>query len=162
MTQKKTKRQKVKQPLIVHFSDDTKVHPALREFFGYCMFKVAARLRYIMDKALEPHDLQSHHLGVMKVLKVAGPMSQIELGDVLGFDKASMVKLIDHLEKHKFVVRQTDPKDRRVKNVQVTAKGISETEMCVKLKHQVEKEFFGNTPKEDQEFLRKLIPKLLP
>lgn len=158
MAQTKTKR----KPTRIQFKDETKVHPALREYFGYCLFKASARLRMIMDKALEPRKIQVHHLGILKVLKVQGPLSQIDLGDALGFDKASMVKLIDHLESLKFVLRKTDPQDRRIKNVQITPKGIAETETCVMLKGNVEKDFFGSLSIEEREFLRRTIPKLLP
>ncbi len=146
----------------VTFQDETKVHPVLREYFGYCLFKVGARLRMLMDKALESKNLQTHHLGILKLLKVLGPTSQIDLGEALGFDKASMVKLIDHLEDIKFVTRQTDPKDRRIKNVQITSRGSAETEVCIMRKGNVEKEFFGNVTDEEREFLRRVIPKLLP
>jgi DNA-binding MarR family transcriptional regulator len=146
----------------VTFQDETKVHPVLREYFGYCLFKAGARLRMLMDKALESKNLQTHHLGILKLLKVIGPTSQIDLGDALGFDKASMVKLIDHLEALKFVTRRTDPKDRRVKNVEITAKGSAETDVCIMRKGNVEKEFFGNVTNEEREFLRRVIPKLLP
>jgi len=158
MAQKKTKR----KPAPIKFQDETKVHPVLREYFGYCLFKVSARLRALMDKALEPRKIQTHHLGILRLLENIGPTSQIDLGDALGFDKASMVKLIDHLESLKFVTRQTDAKDRRVKNIQITAKGRAETETCIFLKGNVEKEFFMNIKMEERETLRRLIPKLLP
>lgn len=158
MAKKKTKQ----KPTSIKFHDETKVHPVLREYFGYCLFKVSARLRMIMDKALEPRKLQTHHLGILKLLKVNGPTSQIDLGDALGMDKASMVKLIDHLESLKFVTRQTDPQDRRIKKVQITAKGNAETETCVMLKGNVEKDFFGSVTAEERDFLRRIIPKLLP
>lgn len=146
----------------VTFQDETKVHPVLREYFGYCLFKAGARLRMLMDKALESKNLQTHHLGILKLLKVVGPTSQIDLGDALGFDKASMVKLIDHLESMKFVIRQTDPNDRRIKNIQITAKGRAETDECSMRKGNVEKDFFANVTDEEREFLRRVIPKLLP
>lgn len=153
---------KTVQKTTVTFQDETKVHPVLRGYFGYCLFKAGARLRMLMDKALESKNLQTHHLGILKLLKTIGPTSQIDLGDALGFDKASMVKLIDHLEEMKFVTRQTDPNDRRIKNVEITAKGSAETEVCIMRKGNVEKEFFANVTDEEREFLRQVIPKLLP
>ena len=97
----------------VKFKDEMKINPALREYFGYCFFKAGARLRLLMDEALQSHRMQCHHFGIMRVLKINTIISQIQLGDELGIDKASMVKLIDHLEKNKYVTRQTDTKDRR-------------------------------------------------
>ncbi len=114
-----------------------------------------------MDKALEPMKMQTHHLGILKLLKTSGPMSQIELGDALGFDKASMVKLIDQLEKVKYVTRKTQLQDRRVKKIQMTDKGVAITETCHQLKEQVEKEFFKSISASEIAELKRLVPKLI-
>lgn len=114
-----------------------------------------------MDKALEPMKMQTHHVGILKLLEISGPMSQIELGDALGFDKASMVKLIDQLEKNKYVLRKTETLDRRVKKIQVTDKGAGVTAACHLLKQKVEKEFFKNIKASEMEELKKILPQLI-
>jgi DNA-binding MarR family transcriptional regulator len=154
--------EKKAQSIPVKFKDETKVNPALREYFGYCLFKVAARLRLLMDQALVSHHIQSHHFGILRLLKLKQGISQIELGDELGIDKASMVKLIDHLEKHKYVNRKMDLKDRRVKNIQITEKGLKALGFCDSIKTEVEKEFFKGVNPDEQALLKKLIPRLLP
>ena len=161
MAQSKTSKKTASPQTVIKFKDETKVHPALSTYFGYCLFKASARLRQIMDQALMPMKLQTHHVGILKVLEISGPMSQIELGDALGFDKASMVKMIDHLEKNKYVVRKTEVSDRRVKIIQVTAKGVSVTRICHQLKDKVEKEFFKNIQPSEMQQLKKLVPRLL-
>ena len=65
---KKTVKRQKKIP--VQFHDETKVHPALSEYFGYCLFKASARLRALMDLALEAHQIQTHHLGILKILEL--------------------------------------------------------------------------------------------
>ncbi len=146
----------------VKFKDEMKVNPALREYFGYCFFKAGARLRLLMDQAMSSHHIQCHHFGIMRLLKIKSGISQIELGDELGIDKASMVKLIDHLEGSKYVTRQTDKTDRRIKNVYITARGSKVIVFCDLIKVDVEKEFFKNITGADQKILKRLMPLLLP
>ncbi len=146
----------------IKFQDETKVHPVLEEYFGYCLFKASAWMRSIQDDILRDHKVQSFHLGVLKVLEISGPKSQIQLGDEMGIDKASMVKLIDHLEKSKLVQRQGHLTDRRVKNVFITAKGLKLIKDCVKARAEVEARFFKNLTDSEEKIFRRLISLVLP
>ena len=148
--------------LTVKFQDETRVHPVLKEYVGYCLFKASAWLRSIQDAALKEHKVQSHHLGVLKVLEVSGRQSQIQLGDEMGFDKASMVKIIDHLEKQKLVERQPHPTDRRVKNVMITARGLKLIKTSGEVREKVEKQFFGDLTSDEQKIFRQLISRVIP
>lgn len=158
MTKKKAKPTKT----TVQFQDETRVHPVLKEYVGYCLVKASAWLRAILDEALENHQIQGHHLGILKVLEVSGRQSQIQLGDEMGFDKASMVKIIDHLEEQKLVQRQPHPTDRRVKNVMITTKGIKLIKSSTDVREKVEALFFKNLTVEEQKIFRKLISRVIP
>ena len=136
--------------------------PLLRDYFGYSLFKASARLRSLMDQALAKYEMQSHHLGIIKLLQLKGSISQIQIGDELGIDKASMVKLIDQLEKEKYVSRQTDKKDRRIKNIILTNKGIKTIQQCDSVKKNVETQFFSKLASEEVTLLKRLMPLLLP
>lgn len=158
MTSKKDKSPQ----FIVQFQDETRVHPVLKEYVGYCLFKASAWLRSIQDEALKSHHVQSLHLGVLKVLEVSGRQSQIRLGDEMGFDKASMVKIIDHLEQQNLVERQPHPTDRRIKNVTITSKGLKLIKTSSKVRGQVEKLFFKNLSMAEQKVFRRLISQVIP
>lgn len=61
-------------------------------------------------------------------------LTQQELADQLKVDKASMVRVIDHLAKAGFIRRKTNPADRRQHLLQLTAKAqaiMPEIEKCV-------------------------------
>lgn len=158
MTKKKAKSSRDR----VQFQDETRVHPVLKEYVGYCLYKASAWLRSIQDEALESHHIQSHHLGILKVLEVTGRQSQIQLGDEMGFDKASMVKIIDHLEEQKLVERQPHPTDRRIKNVMITPKGIKLIVDSSQVREKIEKIFFKDLTLEEQKIFRKLISRVIP
>ena len=51
------------------------------------------------------------------------PLSQTQLSEVLAIDASDMVRLVDSLEKHEWVKRDRDPKDRRRQLVTATKKG---------------------------------------
>jgi DNA-binding MarR family transcriptional regulator len=97
---------------------------------------------------------------MLKVLMVGGPISQIQLGEELGIDKASMVKAIDELEKLNYLHRVPHPTDRRVKLVELTPKGESLLRQCNKSKDKVEREFFKGLAKKDEAKFREIVRKL--
>lgn len=142
-------------------SDETVVNPMLKGYFGYCLFKCSAKFRALMDESLSKYKIQVHHLGVLKLLELNGPSSQIKLGDDLGIDKATMVKMIDHLEKNKLVLRRVDPKDRRIKNIEMTAFGRRLFRNCHKVKLKAEKEFFKDLDPKQVESLKQILITLL-
>ena len=152
---------KQKKMTSLKYSDETKVHPALRDYMGYCFFKASAKLRSLMDKRLQTYKLQSYHVGLLKVLEQSTSLSQIAIGDELGIDKASMVKLIDHLESNKFVLRKNDSVDRRVKNIELTQLGKKMILQCEAHRLEVEKEFFNKVSKSEIALIKKILPQLI-
>jgi len=162
MPKKKKTAQRKFQTTVIKFANETKVHPGLKEYFGYCLIKASAWLRKLHDEELKNQNIQTHHLGILKILEIGGPISQIQLGEELGIDKASMVKLIDHLEKYKYVERRPHPTDRRIKNVKMTKYGLEAMGRCSQIKTEIEKKFFKNLTVNEQEQLRVLISRLLP
>lgn len=114
-----------------------------------------------MGRALLQHKIVGPQLGIMKLLQVQGPKSQIVLGQEMYIDKASMVKFIDGLEKLKYVRRVPGAEDRRIKVVELTPKGQKDLETIAKTQRQVEDEFLSPLSKKDKELLKEILPKLL-
>lgn len=141
--------------------DPTVVHPALKGYLGYCLVRSAYKLRAMMDEALADLDLIAPMLGILRVLRDSGPISQIELGRAIGIDKASMVKVIDHLQATGFVTRTEGTPDRRVKLISLTANGAKRLEKAAKIRDEVERKFLAPLSAEEQKVLRAALPKLL-
>jgi DNA-binding MarR family transcriptional regulator len=137
------------------------VHPNLRTYFGFCLYKSAARLRLMLDGALAKHKIVAPQLGILRLLDWDGPTSQIELGRALSIDKATMVKLIDGLEARSLVMRVGSGKDRRVKLVEITSAGRKVLKVASKTRDGVEKEFLSALTESECQFLREILPKLL-
>lgn len=77
----------------------------------------------MVNDALRPLGIQGPHLGVLLLLGRDGPLSQRELIDRLGSDKASMVRTIDDLEGRGLCRRTPSTTDRRAHAVQLTPAG---------------------------------------
>ena len=141
--------------------DETVVHPALKAFFSYRFFKLAMRLRASVNEALCAHGLVAPQLGLLRVLDLSGPASQVDLGRDLGIDKASMVKWLDGLEKAGCLKRVADTKDRRIKRISLTPKGKAKLSLGAKLREGVEQQFFSPLTESEREALEKTLAKLL-
>ena len=137
------------------------LHPALRHYFTYKFYKTALRLRAKVNAALEPHDIGGPELGIIRVLEIEGAMSQVDLGRSLGIDKATMVKMLDHLEHKKFIRRVAVEGDRRVKHIRVTPEGKAMFKLGGRIREKVEKEFFAPISLADRKRLEEILDKLI-
>lgn len=140
----------------------TKVHPGLKVFFGYNLYKAGLIYRSLMDaNHHKKYDLGSSECGILYVLSTGNIANQLSLGQELGIDKATIVKIIDKLEKAKLVKREVDPTDRRSKLVSLTVKGQATVDRLRSVRNEIEEEVFSSFSKEDGELLRRLVPELL-
>lgn len=78
-----------------------------------------------MLDALRPLGLELRHFAALIALMTDGPMSQRALVAAVGSDKATIVRVVDDLERAGIVARLPVPGDRRVHNVTPTEHGIA-------------------------------------
>lgn len=75
----------------------------------------------------------SSHLGVLgltraqcqvlfTIERAGDPLTQTEIAELTEIEKAPLGKMLDRLEQGGWIVRKSDPKDRRARRVSVTAK----------------------------------------
>jgi len=80
-------------------------------------------LRQTMDDMFRPHGMSSSRWMLLAILRDASePISQKELALRMDIESASIVRLIDALERDGWVLRQTSAYDRRIKLVSVLPK----------------------------------------
>ena len=137
-----------------------KIHPVLKQNFGYCLYKSAMRFRSLLDEALQKHGLLTPQLGMLRIVHESGSLSQHDIGDGLGIDKASIVKFIDQLEKLKLVIRKNHETDRRIKMVSLTAKGTKVLKKGALIRQQIEEQFLAPLTATERSQVKKLMPKL--
>jgi DNA-binding MarR family transcriptional regulator len=75
------------------------------------------------DDALVPFGFERRHLMVLMRLQAAGPLSQRDLVAQTDHDKASIVRIVDDLERLGLASRQLVAGDRRLRAVTMTDHG---------------------------------------
>lgn len=153
----KTKRIQAKEEV----SHRLNIHPAMKSNVGYCLFKLGLRYRALMDSKLVEHGLVAPQCGIISLLDRTGPMTQIELGRYILIDKATMVRLLDGLEAKKFLVRITDPQDRRAKKLELTGAGRKFLQTVQALIAQVDDSLLGVLSKKERDTLKDLVSKIV-
>lgn len=94
------------------------------ERFSIALHGAARNWRLAVDRRLKGLGMsQASWVTVAVVAKAAAPLSQIELAQSVGVEGATMVSMLDRLEKAGLVMRQPVPNDRRMKHVVLTPQG---------------------------------------
>jgi DNA-binding MarR family transcriptional regulator len=89
------------------------------------IFRLARVTGYRLSRALATLEMRTNEFAVLHHLKLAGPLSQQELGTALRINPSNLVGLLDALEDDGLIVRPRDPADRRRHVVGLTAAGQS-------------------------------------
>ncbi|RKS79916.1 DNA-binding MarR family transcriptional regulator [Motilibacter peucedani] len=76
-----------------------------------------------MDEVLRPFGIERRHLMVLMRLDADGPLSQRDLVVLTRHDKASMVRIVDDLERLGLASREAVVGDRRLRAVTLTDEG---------------------------------------
>ena len=91
---------------------------------GLLLRRAHDRAAHALAGALRPLGLELRHFAVMIELQQRGPRNQRDLGLAIGMDKAMIVRVVDDLEKAGLAVRNAVPGDRRVREVDLTDRGV--------------------------------------
>lgn len=136
------------------------IHPSLKDAFGYRLMHAALKYRKSLIDILEEFNLNPPQLAILRILGNSDLLNQATLGQELGHDKVTMVRMIDGLEKLGFVNRIEGIEDKRQRLIQITKNG-REVLAIVKKKNIVrEKNFLSPLTESEAETLKKLIMKL--
>jgi MarR family transcriptional regulator, lower aerobic nicotinate degradation pathway regulator len=90
---------------------------------GLLLRRAHDRVAAAMDEALAPYGLERRHLMVLMRLHAAGPLTQRDLVAQTDHDKASIVRIVDDLERLELASRELVPGDRRLRAVTLTDHG---------------------------------------
>lgn len=136
------------------------IHPALKESFGYRLMHAALKYRKSLIDILDEFEINPPQMAILKILADSDLLNQLTLGQELGHDKVTMVRMIDGLEKLGHVTRMEGVEDKRQRLIKITKSG-REVLAIVKKKNVVrEKNFLAPLTDSEAETLKKLIMKL--
>lgn len=88
----------------------------------FCNWKIWLDARRRLDRTLAPLGLRARDFWLLAIAG-AGNVSQHEMAELCGLDPSSLVAILDGLERHGWLRRQRNPRDRRMQWVQRTEAG---------------------------------------
>ncbi len=98
---------------------------------------------------------------ILAVLYRRGPCSMTDLSRSLRVTKSNITFLVDKLEAQSLLMRQADPTDRRVVQIQLTAQGREQIEQQrVKVLSRIQEKLSSLNP-EDRAYLEQTLPKVM-
>lgn len=148
------------QPTIV-YNTLSKTHPALEKHLGFLFHRMTLIYRAAMLERFEKLKIQGPHFAILAMIEYTPSITQNQLCQETGIDKASMVKLTDHLEKQKYIERKEAPTDRRVKNLTLTKLGQKAFTEAAKIRAEFESEFLAVLTKDEQVKFKDTLRKLM-
>jgi DNA-binding MarR family transcriptional regulator len=105
----------------------------------------------------ERFGLSPYHHAILALLEGSAPETQAEIADALGYDRGTLVGLLDELEEQKLVERKRDPDDRRRHLVRITAEGKRTLGKLRALSRRLEDEFLAPLDAEQRGQLHSLL-----
>jgi MarR family transcriptional regulator, lower aerobic nicotinate degradation pathway regulator len=112
------------------------------------------------QRAVEEYEqigLNPYHYAILALLHAGAPETQAEIADALGYDRGTLVGLLDELEEQELVERKRDPVDRRRHLVRLTADGKRMLGKLRALSQRLEDEFLAPLDTEQREQLHALL-----
>ena len=95
----------------------------LEQHLGYLIRRFQVWIFQDFIRTLETIDVRPAQYSVLVVIGANPGLSQSDLADTLGIERARLVRLLDRLEKRGLTRRLPSPRDRRSHALQLTAEG---------------------------------------
>ena len=140
---------------------ETAVSSTLKNYFGYCLYKSAVRLKFKIENEFKQFGISTQQCGIMTLLMAKGSLNQQEISAETGIDRASMVRFIDGLESQGYVARVSHANDRRRNQIEITGRGTKVLSKLREISKSVEEEFLKPLNSSEKSQLRNIVPKLL-
>jgi DNA-binding MarR family transcriptional regulator len=131
------------------------------EFAGQLFFRLWRASHTRVAERLQTIGLTPALFGLLNLLGARHGAIQGELGQTMGIDPSTMVSLVDQLEGAGLAQRRTCPRDRRAREVAITAKGRRQLERGRRIAAEVEDEVLGGLSATDRRQLLKLLRRAL-
>src|SRR5215469_2781074 len=105
----------------------------------------------------EQAGLSPYHYAILALLDEGVPETQAAIADALGYDRGTLVGLLDELEEQELIERKRSPDDRRRHVVRITGEGGRKLGKFRALNKRLEDEFLAPLDAEQRETLHSLL-----
>jgi len=116
----------------------------------------------LVRQQLTAAGVRTQHYHVLASLADDGEAAQATLADRIAFDRSDLVTMLDELEKLGYLVRRTDPADRRRNIVAITVKGEKALTEMDQLIFAAEAELLQPLTPAERKTLLRLLSRLVP
>jgi MarR family transcriptional regulator, lower aerobic nicotinate degradation pathway regulator len=99
--------------------------------------------------------------GVLNLLADEGPLTQHQIGEMLGIDRTTMVELLDDLEQQGILRREVNPEDRRSHLIKLTAPGKARQRVAMKAFDEAAAEFFSPLNSAERQHMAAMLKRLI-
>jgi len=113
-----------------------------------------------LDKQLKPYHLGSGQFIFLAVLLYKDGISQENLANYLEIDKGTTARAIKKLEEEGYVIRKTDPNDKRANLVKVTNKALAIKPLLQQISQKWTKKLTIDFTQEEEETVIKLLERM--
>ena len=131
------------------------------EFAGQLLFRLWRATHTQTAAAFESIGITTALFAVLNLLLTREAMIQQEIGAAIGIDPSTMVGLVDDLERAGLANRRPHPRDRRAREVVITAKGRRTVDEARALAGDVEDAVLQGLASDERRQLMKLLRKAL-
>lgn len=90
---------------------------------SYLLGRAALRVQAMGERDLGPLGITPRQYSVLAVLAECSPLSQTQVGEILGLDRTTILKLGASLERKRLLVRERDVNDARAYAMSLTPAG---------------------------------------
>lgn len=108
----------------------------LRESIAFLVTRVHLQLHREFFVALEPLGIEPRDFGTLTALSATGPVAQVELARRLGVSAASMVQIVDDLERRGLLERRRLSTDRRTQQLHLRSEAASVLQDAARISRQ--------------------------
>jgi len=148
----------------VKMTPETKIQPRLPAELVASNLFLLKRLGFAAkQRSLDEYEqigLNPYHYAILALLDEGAPETQAAIADALGYDRGTLVGLLDDLEEQELVERKRDPDDRRRHVVRLTADGKRMLGRLRALAKRLEDEFLAPLDAEQRAMLHGLLLEL--
>jgi len=131
-----------------------------KDSLGRQIYFTAREIGNVAEKILKPHDLTLEQFQLLKNMSADKGKTQSKLGGLTGKSPANITRLLDRLEAKQLMIRRSDPTDRRVSLVFLTARGDALIREMVGLFETFSERLIRNIDPRDQEITRQTLEKI--